>query len=334
MKKFRLNTKSIFITLPRCSASKEECLKIWTDKLKNYEIEDYLIVQEHHKEGGELEGVEGDLHIHAALFLKKRCDLHTPQCLDVLEYHGKYESMKNKEKTIEYLLKEDGHPLESRNWKEWLMQSKNHKKCEKNKEDLTYLLENGPRKMLNEGMISIMNYQKIKKTYEELKEEDNRATAMEKEDLPYTIENPWGINMQVDIDNKKCHYWIYSSMPNLGKTTWATELCSKYRVDFWNYIEIYQPQIGSDTEGIILDEYRGQLKISQLNQICDGNYYFTAKGRTAWKLSHKPIVFILANKSPSEVYSKKEIKDGEVNDISLIEARFNIINISSLHKKN
>lgn len=327
MKKFRLNTKSIFITLPRCSASKEECLKIWTDKLKTSEIEDYLIVQEHHKEGGDLDGVEGDLHIHAAIFVKKRCDFNSPQCLDVLEYHGKYESIKNKEKTIEYLLKEDKNPLQSKNWAEWLKASKKHQQREKNLDFLNQCLEKGPAKMVREGELSLMNLSKTLinlKAYQNILEEEKKEEEIE--DIPATLENPWGITIQVDTDIKKCHYWLYSSMPNLGKTTWGIELCTKYRVVFWNYSEMYQPQIGPSTEAIILDEYRGQLKVTQLNQMCDGSYYFTGKNMVSWKLKGKPVIIILANRSPEQVY-----KDS--NDVELITARFNIICLNK-YKKN
>jgi len=331
-KKFRLNAKSIFITLPRCSASKEECLKIWTTKLQTQEIEDYLIVQEHHKEGGELEGVEGDLHIHAALFLKKKCDFTTPSCLDILDYHGKYEGIKNKEKTIEYLLKEDKNPLQSRNWAEWLRASKKHQTREKNLDFLTQVIEKGPIKMVQEGELSLMNLQKTLvnlKAYNTLIEESKREEEIE--DIPATLENPWGINIKVDTDLKCCHYWLYSRQPNLGKTTWGTELCTKYRAAFYNYSEIYQPQIGPSTEVIILDEYRAQLKVTQLNQMCDGSLYFTGKNMTSWKLKTKPVVIILANRSPSEAYKKQE-DETHTDNIALIEARFNVICLDKYKK--
>jgi len=76
-------------------------------------------------------------------------------------------------------------------------------------------------------------------------------------------------------NEKRRHYWIYSVVPNLGKTFYfAKPLSSKYGAyietgdfTYWNV---------KDTEQvIILDEYNGaHLKWHQLNAICDGTFFY------------------------------------------------------------
>lgn len=318
-KKFRLNTKCVFITMPQCTISKEEALKTWQHKFRNQGIEDYLIAQELHE--------DGNTHLHAAFFLEKRCDFHTANCLDLEGHHGSYETIKNKIATIRYLLKEDPSPLGSRDWEQWLNLTTKHQKVEKNQDFLQQMLEKGPKKMVEEGTLSLMKLQMAQANlaaYKKIIEEEKIAES--KEDVPAFIDNPWGIPIEVNTEIKKCHYWLYSSMPNLGKTTWATDLCSKYKAEYWNYLEIYQPQISKHMELIILDEFRGQLKITQLNSICDGNYWFTGKNMAPWKLDQKAVVIILANRSPGQIYKNME-------DIALISARFKVVCLDK-YKKN
>jgi hypothetical protein len=308
---YRLNSKSIFITIPQCDMSKAEAHKIWEDKLRLKGIVDFIVCQEVHE--------DGNTHLHAAYFLENKVNYKDPHCLDIQAFHGSYEGVKNKIATIRYLLKEDPEPLTSRDWTDWLERNAKHAKQEKNVDFLNQLKEKGPRQLLEEGNVSAMNYLKIKQTYETImKEDEEKKQAENKEDLPSSLDNPWNLKLQVNTDLKKCHLWLYSSSPNLGKTTWAIELCNKFRAEFWNYLEIYQPQITKAMEIIILDEFRGQLKVTQLNSICDGNYWFTGKNMNPWKLNQKPLVIILANRSPNQVYKNLE-------DVALISARFTAI---------
>lgn len=317
-KKFRLNTKTISITMPQCTATKHECLEAWQNKCGSNLI-DYLIVKESHE--------DGEPHIHAFLELETRCNWHTANCLDVGNFHGNYQTTKSKQNWIEYLLKEDKEPLQSREWDNWLELSKNHKKRDKNLTLLEDLKTKGPLGMLHEGSINPLMFPNWQKAHAAiLREEEIKKNENEKDDIPASIENPWGLQLQVDTDKKQCHFWLFSSMPNLGKTTWATELSSKYRVAFFNYGNNFQGQVLPSTEILILDEYRGQLKVTEINQICDGSYWYQEKNLPAWKLNQKPIVIILANRSPSQIYKKME-------DISLIAARFRCICLDKYKKE-
>lgn len=313
-KKFRLNSSNLFLTYPKCNLSRENVLMFMQDKFKD-NLKEYLIVQEVHK--------DGELHIHCYIQLNKKIDYNNPNCLDIIDFHGSYESMKNKQKTIEYLLKEDTKPLGSCNWSEWLMLSKTHQKRQNNLDKFNYVMENGLAKAVETGNIALVQlpqYQKAVDIYKILNDKDDRM------ELPQKLETPWNLPLNINLDLKKCHYWIYSTKSNYGKTTYAQELIKNYKAQTWNSEEKYQPHIVRTTEMIIMDEFsqRNCLTISVLNMLMDGTIYITAKGVNAWKLDQKPLVIIFSNFSPIEIYSKTP-------NLPNLLARITIINLEDNH---
>ena len=314
-KKFRLNSSQLFLTYPQCSLSRENILEFMKSKFQN-NLKDYLICQEVHKDGG--------LHIHCYISLFDRINYIDPHCLDIIDYHGRYEPMKHKEKTIEYLLKEDKNTLSSIDWRQWLMQSKTHQKRQNNLDKFNYVIENGLTTAVQTGNIALVQlpqYQKALDIYNTLNEKDDRL------DLPERLETPWNFNLNINLVSKKCHYWIYSTKSNYGKTTFAQELMKKYKAELWNSEEKYQPQIKRKTQMIVLDEFsqRNCLTISILNMMMDGTIYLTAKGINAWKLDQKPLVIILSNFSPLDIYTKTP-------NLPNLLSRIEIINLEDNHK--
>ena len=89
-KRFRLQAKRLFLTYPQCPAPKEILLQKLQEKLGQLGIEKYVIGQEEHK--------DGNLHLHAIVSMKKKCNIVSPRALDIefdgVQYHGKYEPMK------------------------------------------------------------------------------------------------------------------------------------------------------------------------------------------------------------------------------------------------
>ena len=101
-KSFRLQGKNLFLTYAQCPLD----LNLALDQLKHitssYIIKEYILVREFHAE-------DGKPHIHAYLSLHKPFNTYSPNRLDLKEgdniYHGKYESAKQPNKVIEYILK-------------------------------------------------------------------------------------------------------------------------------------------------------------------------------------------------------------------------------------
>lgn len=297
--KFRLNTHKVFLTYPQLDTDRED-IKKHMEQVGG-DLEEYIVAREHHK--------DGQPHMHTAVVYTNKLDIKNERAFDYKGHHPNIKTLKTKAdflRVVKYLKKEDPTPL---------MLVKTEDKCDLNKIMYKMLMDNGPDKLMMSGVIHPMHYSTYKRTYTEHKQaliEDKR------EDLPAFLDNPWTKPFQVDIDNKRCHYWIYSHKPNMGKTTWADQISTQYRAEFYNYSEKYQAQIQTNTECIIMDEFRGQLKVYELNQICDGKAYFTKKGLPNFRLEQKPIVIVCSNRMIAEVY-KKEL------DVELVYARFNEI---------
>lgn len=321
--RFRLNAKKLSLTYSQTKLNKQELmeeLKVKLNKNGN-QILQYLVAEEEHKDGGK--------HLHAFIELEKRINVRDINYLDCKNEHGNYQSTRKKWNWLRYLTKEDPNPLTNFNMEELKEKMEKKGKSEEDRinNNLEFLEECktlGPREMVTTGKVHLMKYQMLKRNYEEYMKDmfvDNR------EELGMELPNPWYDDFKVNIDIKQCHYWIYSRVPNLGKTTWAIELTEKYKAQIWNYLEIYQPHITPVTEVLILDEYRGQLRITQLNQICDGTWLFTAKGKDSWKLIQKPLVIVLSNKSIKDIYNKSM-------DYPLVEARFQEIEVQEFKRND
>ena len=171
--------------------------------------------------------------------------------------------------------------------------------------------------LLEEGIVDLKSFVWVNNglnLYNQLKETDPRE-----EEIPTGLPNNWNLNLNFDLDLKKCHFWIWSQAPNLGKTTFAMNLITKYQAEFWDVFTNFQNQITSRTKIIIFDEFRGRMQISQLNSLCDGTLMIQRKGIPSIKLATKPLVIVLGNKAPETCY-REEL-------IPYIEARFNIIRL-------
>jgi len=297
--KFRLNSLKLFLTYPQSKLGRQGVVDGLTSFFKE-NICYYVVSEEEHKEDE-----EQGLHQHVYLILNKKCDIRNAKALDINGQHGNYLTMKKQEECLQYVTKEDKEPLSNFDWKSTLMQMKNHKRRSHNLEQYEELMREGPLKMVKTGSINYMNYMKAKATYQEIKE-DERLENDPRIDLDSRLENSWGLKLFVDLDKKCCHFWIWSEQPNKGKTTFLISLMEKYKAVLFNPLEKYQDQIKRDTQLILFDEMRGgTIKISELNQICDGTGVFCQKGRNSTKLDSKPLVIVMSNMPWTDIYKEK-----------------------------
>jgi hypothetical protein len=132
------------------------------------------------------------------------------------------------------------------------------------------------------------------------------------------IPNPWSELMPL-VKAKKRHYWIFSACPNVGKTTEFLEpLSEKFRCSWYSKSETFQA-VHIDTQFVLIDEYsEAHLKVTQLNEMCDGNYQYPVKG--GYPVQVKAVLLICGNKNPKELYPKAHM---------FLEARFNVLEITA-----
>lgn len=307
-KSFRINTKKVFLTYPQSKLNKET---IFNFILNTKPVNRILVAEEEHK--------DGNPHFHAYVVYKNRIDIRNPKYFDINGEHGNYQSMKREWECLNYCMKYDPEPKSNFNHQLFIDSHLKHNKDVKNKLMLDDLLEKKPINMLQEGSLSWRDYKKAKEFLEEYYIDlENEKKNQEKIDLGEELENNWNLNLTFNLESKQCHFWIWSKEPNRGKTTWLNSLYQKYRSNFLNLTEKFQNHLSGQEEILMLDEYRAQLLVSQLNMICDGTYFFPRKNLPALKMKHRCLIIICSNLSPDECYP---------NTFQFIEKRFNIINI-------
>lgn len=100
---FRLSAKNLFLTYPNCNFKLEDVKNYLFQPhcLGKYIIKDFLLVKENNQK---------DQHVHAFLKLSKKCDIKSGEILNLFIEEkikkGNYQSAKNIDYTIQYLLKD------------------------------------------------------------------------------------------------------------------------------------------------------------------------------------------------------------------------------------
>lgn len=256
---FRLDAKNLFLTYPQCNLSRDRVLELLLAKpWGSATVTGYIVAQERHQ--------DGHPHIHCLLLLDKRKNITSASWLDLAGFHGNYQSAKNKDYVFDYCSKADSECLSNITRDQLRPESK------------------VTRAVIGKRILDGENLVKLTEEYPQLLfgfnrlQADIRSLEEAKEvvpDLPQWIDNPWGKLMQGNSQAKKRHWWIFSRVPNRGKTTWAREMEHKWKAivksgdfTYWN--------ISGKEKFIILDEYNtAGLKFSALNQLADG--FFEAR---------------------------------------------------------
>lgn len=299
---YRLRAKQLFLTYPQCAIPKEAAYDFFDKRFSPLKI---LVAQEEHK--------NGDPHLHIYLKLSEEFQTADATALDIIAppfkiAHGSYEGARSAKNVVKYCSK-DG--LYKSNFDISMMtQSQTTRK------------QIGKRLLEGEDLTTMIpEYPHLIFGYKRLKEDIGSYVADAKDDrgsLPPFLPNPWGKVLPSQKKAKRRHYWIYSQLPNKGKTTmFAEPLAKDYRCyikcgdfSYWN--------VCGHEEAIILDEYNtAGLKWSSLNSLCDGNYEFRVFMGGLIKL-RRPLIIILSNQSIADLYPHMNI---------LLYARFKEIEI-------
>jgi hypothetical protein len=235
-----------------------------------YQIDEYVICEEEHK--------DGNAHVHAFLKMKKKITWREDM-FDVNGYHGNYQVAKSWRAVVAYV-KKDGNYITNIN--KDVLNGKHVTKMKK--EDLLKDVD----QVLDEGLITPMqvaNFYKNQQVYKMLQQKRQK--------------------MPEKLPPKKRHLWFYGGS-NTGKTYKLREMMKQTGEDKWFQIPTNNDWIGYNGEKYLyIDEFKGQLTIQQLNNICDGNYKVNVKGGSTW-IGWECQVVICSNYSIKECYNKCE----------------------------
>lgn len=224
------------------------------------DIVEYIVCRELH--------TDGDYHLHCYLKLADNLRTRNPRHLDLsdgdLRYHGNYQGARSIKNVVRYVTKESDY-ISNMDVASMLKRESDRaiiaKKIVHEKQDLEEVIKEHPH--------LIFGYARLKldiKTYQ--------ADQEKQVVLPDQLDTPWGFPLELSSNEKQRHYWIYSTEPNMGKTTFGLKLQRDYRGVFATGDTNYWG-VTRRTPFILLDEYNTKKYDSAtLNQLCDGTFNF------------------------------------------------------------
>lgn len=240
--------------------------------LEHFGLEEYVISEEKHK--------DGQPHLHAFLKLKKKKRVKV-NTFDLEDFHGNYQVARSWQSVKEYVIK-DNNFITNLNLKAAMRKQSKRLTVEDFETDPLELLKGGRLYPL-----SLNNFLKNRESY---------RTLISKQGTDRKSNSPI---------KKRRHEWLYGAS-NTGKTTILRQEIADcpenwFQIPYNNDWNGYYNQ-----EHLYADEYKGQLKINDLNRICDGGAKMNTKGGTV-QLADDVIVHIVSNYSIEECYN--EVKD-------------------------
>jgi len=120
--KFRLRSKSFFLTYPRCLLTKEEGMALLKSKLDGKPIRGIVVAAELHE--------DGTPHLHAYICLQDTLETMNSRFWDLGVYHGDYQKARDINAVVKYI-KKDGNILEEGDvsWAEKVDAKKEHRRA-------------------------------------------------------------------------------------------------------------------------------------------------------------------------------------------------------------
>lgn len=296
---YELHSSQLFLTYPQCNLDKQVAYDILFLKFNPTEI---VVAHELHQ--------NGDSHLHAYLRLPAAVRTKDPTYFDLPPFHGNYQGCRSSKNVLRYCTKEEDYIAN------FDVAQKVAKTSTRKKDMETLLLG---KRTLEQLVVDepqyLYGYSRLKLDYTNYLK-DTKST---KEDLPFYLPNPWGKILPTAWKRKCRHFWIFSRMPDVGKSyLFARPLAQNYRAHIRTGSEPYW-DIRGDEQLVILDEYNHNIfRYDQLNAMCDGSFGFRIFMGGIHRLLD-PIIIVLSNKSIDEMYPFMH---------NLLYARFKQIEIS------
>lgn len=259
--KLRL-AKGWFCTWPKCPVSKEDALTILqTNGLPK--IVEYVICEEKHEDGSP--------HLHAFIKLAKRQTFNqVNKKLDLLEYHGHYETAKSWNSVKDYV-KKDGNYISNLN-----LDAAQRKQA---KNLMPEDFERDPIELMEEGKLHPMSLNNFLR---------NRSTYL-------------GLKRSKGYDGKKKCYWIVGK-PRIGKSYTIRktfpDLYVKPQNKWWDGY--------AGEENVLLDDLDSAM-LGHYLKIWGDQYPFTAEIKNGTVQPVYKRFFITSNYSIDQLFEKDEI---------------------------
>lgn len=257
--RYVLSTSQLFLTFPQCPAPKEDVLAFFMAALSNYGLTNYIVAHELH--------ANGDPHIHCYFKLDRKYHTTSSTALDLIlgpdVYHGNYQGCRSAKAVKKYCSKAEDY-LSNMDLATELAAKHTRAALAKKILDGASLEE-----LVHEAPQLLFGYRNHCLDVKLFKE-----ATLKPAPIPQFIPNTWGKLLSYNPTSKCRHYWIWSSQPNKGKTTFAKSLKKSHNAviqagdfSYWN--------VDPSLSILILDDYNhASLKFHQLNQLGDNTFGF------------------------------------------------------------
>lgn len=323
-KRFRMQGKNFILTFPQCPEKKEDVsARIeakWPEQLKGY-----IVCEEAHK--------DGTPHLHVFLQFKEKKNVCKNDEFDFIgKKHGSYEVARSVKGTVEYVTKAGNYVAKGVDVEK--IKSKGTKMCDK----IAKLIDEG--KSLaeireEERGYFLMHKRKIEEYATWVECEKAKKSKMDW--IPPVIDGLTDANLQIaewickNIRQSrifKAPQLFITGKPNLGKTSLVELLTKSLSVYLMPMEEEFYDQYSDDYDLVVLDEFKGQKKITFLNQFLQGSTMsIRKKGSQGLKTKNIPVI-ILSNLTLEQCYRRAN-EDGRLDSLR---ARLEIIEVDTFIK--
>lgn len=308
--KFRIRSTQLFLTFAECPIDKTCALSQLLARWEYFAltVQKYIIAQEKHQ--------NGNYHLHCYFQFETELSVYDNSFADIWLagkwFHGNYQSARCAKNVAKYCTK-DGDFISNFDVATYLNCSK-----QKRKMIATDLLTKGLPEVMKTNPELIFEYSRLKANIEAY----NMDIQGETPAIPALLPNNWGVLLPFNRLNKRRHYWIYSTTPNKGKTTWAHTLVEQFQAAFVGGDRGFF-DVAANKKILIFDEFTtARITYTQMNQMCDGTYKFAYFRQGNVELEDKkPLLIVLANKPIAEVYR---------NHVDTVYARFIEVNLDTV----
>lgn len=293
VKKFRINTKNLFLTYPNCDMDKSVAMDLLVHKSKSQTPSYVCVARELHKDGTN--------HLHAYVQYQKKINIVNCNFYNLGKHHGHYLPVKSIKGSHTYVRK-GGDFVEFGTFNDvYSAATVLEKRAEKNK----LLLEYSVPQLIQEGHIPLAQY----KYYREAK-------------TLYCVDSV----KAGDFYPRVC-LWIYGSS-GIGKSRWIKENFpnmhySKSQNKWWD---------GYNNEKVVVleDFDNGGSVLGHHLKIWADDYKFCAEIKGGTIIPSYQLFCITSQYKPSDIWTSSN--EATKNDNELVEAiqrRFTLVTISA-----
>lgn len=327
---FRLQSKDLFLTYPQCDARPGDVYTHLRTVLKNLTCA--AICRERHE--------SGDPHLHAIVQLAKRCDFHSPNCLDIPNghggvFHGNYQPVRNKRACFDYITKDGEVEFFNTDMEacrtyyrgitakrklgeafEQLREGRDIAELFTDTEFQTCAIMHQDKLMKALSAVKVWNALKLKKKFVSAQSVSGG--------LPSMRIAGW-LNHNLMKERPFAQKQLYVHGPTMhGKTTLVNQLRMCLRTYFVPTGEdFYDHYDDSRYDLIVIDEFKSQKTIQWMNMFLDGSVMpLKQKGKQVVKEKNLPVI-VLSNYSLRDAYHRCED-----TRLETLERRFEIVELT------